>query len=132
VSSSTAGAIGAYSLSYTRVSDSVEGCEEAFVVKGIVASQTTGPNDCTVTQNAQADRFQIFLRAGSTVTIEAEDLSYSYHVLSLSKPSGEILATATSAGYVDTVIFTALADSYYRIDVGNAGENGAQYILRVK
>lgn len=124
---------GSFSINIVPASEIVRGCEKVFVSRGVSTYQVTQSNDCLISTFGNADRFQIFLQQGSPVTVSVNDQTYSNHPLSLLDASGEIVMKGYYAGnYLDALQFTASSNGFYTIEVSNAGEDGAAYILSVK
>ncbi len=123
---------GAYVVSFRRTDEMVDGCEEAFVMRGIVSEQLTTFSDCKISDWEQADRFKVYLRSGVPVSVHLDDLSYSDHGLSLWNPAGAIVALgSTPSSYRHTLTFTPTITGYYRIEVSNYGDGGAMYNITV-
>ncbi|HVF40048.1 MAG TPA: hypothetical protein VM939_09110 [Gemmatimonadaceae bacterium] len=132
VTSKSPGVVGSYSLSYMAVSEGVDGCEEAFIARGVHTVQHTTFSDCEITLVDRADRFYMYLLEGSKVTFVVEDLSYSGHLLTVWNPKGEQVGKSTTTGWVETLVFTATAEGYYAIDISNYGDSGAEYMMSVQ
>lgn len=133
VRSATFASVGTFFLRMEPTTDNVDGCEDVFMVRGILNRQLTTSTDCPLGEVEHTDRFFIYLLAGAQVTIEAEDLSYSDHPISISTREGAILSAAqTSSGYVNSLTFIAPVSAFYRVDIANRGDDGAAYILKVR
>ncbi len=70
------------------------------------------------------------MKAGSAITVQVEDLSYSGPGLELITPNGDHISAAQIGFYTDSLSYTALVDGYYVINVTSTDEN--QYVLSVR
>jgi hypothetical protein len=131
-SSSKPGAIGSYSLSYRLANSDAEGCEEAFIVRGITARGVVTEGDCVLQPNEFSDRFRIYLDAGSRVEIRVEDFSYSFPTVQIVGPDGSSAIAYAGGGYVTKLGFEAPVDGYYTVLVGLLNETGVQYEITVR
>jgi hypothetical protein len=129
-SSSKLVAGGQYAVSYSSASNEVEGCEDVFIVRGVITAQATTAGDCMVTQFALADRFTMYLEAGSPVTIQVDDDSYSGPNVEVTTPSGAMMRGTFTAPYVATLTFVAPVSGYYTLHVGLTNDYGSYYTLR--
>ena len=125
-----ADALGGYNVSFGKFPSSVDGCEEAFIARGVTTHQSVRPNDCLNSPEERADRFQIYLKAGSAITVQVQDLSYSGPGLELITPNGDHISAAQIGFYTASLSYTALVAGYYVINVTSTDEN--QYVLSVR
>lgn len=126
-------AVGSYSISFKKVPEKVDRCEEVFIVLGIVTEQQSAATDCAFSQSEQSHRFRIYLKTGTTLGIRVDDLSYSDHGITLTSASGEVVASgANTSPYVYSLAFSVREDGYYTLDISNRGEFGAQYRMTVQ
>ena len=103
-----------------------------FIRRGVTKYQETSNGDCVASSAENADRFHIYLEAGSRLTVGVDDLSYSEHGLWLTDADRKIVAVADAAiPYVDTLNFTAPASGYYVINVSGQVNDNAEYTLSV-
>jgi hypothetical protein len=132
VSSSKLGAGVRYNLAYRLASSDVESCEEAFIVRGFTTRGVVYSSDCIVSPNEFADRFRIYLEAGSQVEIRVEDYSYSGPNVRLVSPDGSIADAGPSGDYLTTLGYVAPVNGYYTVLVGLLNESGVQYEITVR
>jgi len=131
VSSSKAGATGAYGLSHSPASMEAERCEDTFITRGFESHGVVYFNDCALESNLYADRFRIYLDAGSRVEIVVDDYSYAGPNVELNGP-GDSHAFATSGGnYLTTLIYVARVSGYYTVSVGLLNES-VEYDITVR
>jgi hypothetical protein len=131
VSTSKPGTGGAFDATYFASSFSVDGCTEAFVVRGIDV-RGFAYSGCAPEADNPADRFRIFFEAGDPINIEVEDWSYSGPNIRLIAPDGSRLEAAAGANYLTTLRATAPVRGYYLVIVGLANESGLEYELRIR
>jgi hypothetical protein len=118
VSSSKAGATGAYSLVHTYATTEAERCEDTFITRGFKAHGVVYFNDCELESHAFADRFRIYLEAGSRVEIVVEDYSYAGPNVELNGPSDSHAFATSGANYLTTLVYVAPVTGYYTMSVG--------------
>lgn len=123
---------GAYTLSSSRTSSEVNGCEKVFVVFGLSTAQHVEPTDCPRAGGRRADRFTIYLAAGEFISvamtsqavdpyleIESVDPVTQQHV-----PVGS--NDNAASGTTDArFAFAAPRDAYYIIYAGTAADGQA-------
>ena len=131
VSTSKPGTGGAFNALYWASTFSVDGCAEAFVVRGIDV-RGTAYSGCAPEPDNPADRFRIYLEADDPITIEVEDWSYSGPNIRVIAPDGSRLEATPGANYLTTLRTTARVSGYYLVIVGLANESGLQYELRIR
>ena len=132
VSSSTVGATGGYNLSYRTTGTNVDGCEEAFIVRGITVRGVVESWDCTLSPDVFSDRFRIYLEAGSQVEILVRDFSYSGPNIELRGPDGSSASAGPGRDYLTKLVYLAPADGYYTVLVGLVNEYGVDYEITVR
>lgn len=117
VTSATPGAAGRYGISYAPGASDVGGCEVS-VARGISTSQTVTKGKCPAIGDVYADRYRIYLTAGSTVSIVLEDHSLSDNHMEIQDDAGNALALAVVKDYVEsTLSYTASVEGYHVISV---------------
>jgi len=126
------GATGAYDLSYKPVGTNVDRCEEAFIVRGITARGVVESGDCTLSPNVFADRFRIYLEAGSQVEIRVDDFSYSGPNIELRAPDGSSASAGPGGDYLTKLVYLVPVDGYYTVLVGLLNEYGVDYEITVR
>jgi hypothetical protein len=109
----------------------VDGCTEAFVVRGIDV-RGFAYSGCAPEADNPADRFRIFFEAGDPINIEVEDWSYSGPNIRVIAPDGSRLEATAGANYLTTLLATAPVRGYYLVIVGLANESGLEYELRIR
>jgi hypothetical protein len=132
VSSSKLGATGAYDLSYKPVGTNVDRCEEAFIVRGVPARGVVESWDCTLSPNVFADRFRIYLEAGSQVEIRVSDFSYSFPNIELRAPDGSSASAGPGGDDLTKLVYLVPVDGYYTVLVGLLDEYGVDYEITVR
>lgn len=125
---------GTYLVLVAAASPQTSACEETFIGAETVTDQATGAFDCQVDNNYAADRFKIYLNAGSSLVVETLDQSYSNHYLSLTNARGDIIATPGmgTKPYISTISFVAPVGGFYTIHVASQINDDAQYQLTVR
>jgi len=131
-SSSKLGAGGRYTLAYRPAGSDVESCEEAYIVRGTTVRGVVYASDCIVSPNEFADRFRIYLEAGSQVEIRVDDYSYSGPNIRLVSPDGSIAEAGPGGNYLTTLNYQAPVNGYYTVLVGLLNESGTQYEISVR
>ena len=132
VSSSKLGAGGRYALASRPASSDLENCEEAYIVRGTTVRGVVYGTDCIVAPNEYADRFRIYLEAGSQVEIRVDDYSYSGPNVRIVGPNGSVAEAGAGANYLTTLNYQAPVNGYYTVLVGLFNELGAQYEITVR
>ena len=122
---------GAYTFTQGAVGE-VTGCVAPFITKGAQAAQTITAEDCLI-DGYYSDQYQIYLKAGESVTITQAGTGHTNYIL-LFDPAGEIVdggGTATS-GANAVVEYTAETAGFHTIDAStyNTREVGA-YTLTI-
>jgi hypothetical protein len=110
----------------------VDGCEEAFVVRGITTRGVVEASDCTLSPDVFSDRFRIYLEAGSRVEILVRDYSYSGPNIELHAPDGTYASAGPGRDYLTKLVYSAPVDGYYTVLVGLLNEDGIDYEITVQ
>jgi len=131
VSSSKPGGSGSFDVVYNLTSADVDGCAEAFVVRGVTL-RGTAYSGCAPEADNPADRYRIYLEAGDQIEIQVLDFSYSGPNIRMIMPDGRRLEAAAGNNYLTTMVTTAPASGYYLVMVGLVYETGLQYELRIR
>jgi len=121
VSSTDAGATGAYTITNAPVAD-ITGCATVFATTGSETSQQVTDTDCAFPVDGGAffsDQYTIFLAAGQSVAITEAPEAFDAFI-TLIGPDGEVVATQDQGGGGDaeTLEFTAEVAGFYVIDAG--------------
>ena len=132
VASSKPGTGGVFDVAYSITSGDVDGCDEAFVVRGIIQRGVVNSLACAPDPFSPADRFRINVAAGQSIDMQVEDFSYSGPNIRVIGPDGHVYQSSYTANYVASLSFTAPADGYYLVLVGLVNEMGVQYELRIR
>ncbi len=125
-------AMGSYSLNVRKSTSLVTDCEEAYIGRGTTTYQATGGFDCVVSTTQSADRFRVYLLAGSVLEVLVDDLSYSDHLLSLTDASGRSVGVTTADTYLQLLKATVSVSGFYTINVLNFANDYAEYTLTVR
>ena len=131
VSSSRPGTSGTFDVRYNYNVFVVDGCAEAFAVRGIDV-RGIAYSGCAPEADNPADRFRIYFEAGDPINIEVEDWSYSGPNIRMIAPDGQQLEAAAGANYLTRMQTTAPVSGYYLVMVGLAHESGLEYELRIR
>lgn len=131
VSPSKPGTSGSFNVLYNPTTPDVDGCAEAFVVRG-VAFRGTAYFGCAPETDNPADRYRIFLKAGDQVDIQVDDWSYSGPNIRMIMPDGRRLEATPDGNYLTRMTTTAPLSGYYLVMIGLAHEAGVQYELRIR
>jgi hypothetical protein len=132
VSSPKLGAGGRYHLAYRLTSSDVQSCEEAFIVRGITVRGVVSSSDCAPSPDELADRFRIYLEAGSQIEIRVEDFSYSGPNVRIVAPDGSIGDAGPGGNYLTRLGYVAPVNGYYTVLVGLLNEYGVLYEITVR
>lgn len=117
VTSAAPGAVGRYEVSYASGSSTLGGCEVS-IVRGISTAQTFSGGECPQIGGLYLDRYRIYLRARSTVSIVLDDYSLSDNQMHIEDDNGNVLAHAVIKDYVQSTLdYTADVDGYYVISI---------------
>ena len=117
VTSTAAEAIGRYDISYRGDIPDAAGCEFS-IVRGGSSAKSFMERKCPQIAGLNVDRYRIYLKAGSTVSIVLEDHSLSDNHMEIQDDAGKALAQAVYRNYVvSTLDYTASADGYYVISI---------------
>lgn len=122
---------GAYTLSSSATSSSIDTCEEVFIVPGITTAQTLLGSDCVIGPYYSDDVY-VLLSAGQTITVSMNSTAFDTY-LEIYGASGLLLdndnrdASTTDA----QLIFTAPANGVYLIGPTSAiaGATGAYTLI---
>lgn len=131
VSSSKPGMSGSFDVLYYATPLNVDGCAEAFVVRGATARGTVSTG-CAPEADNPAARFRISLEAGDPIDIQVDDFSYSGPIIRMIMPDGHYVEVPAGANYLTALHTTAPANGYYLVMVGLVHEAGLQYELRIR
>ena len=124
-------ALGKYRISYEAASG-LTGCEEWFAVRGVVANRDFSAKPCDSPGDPYGDRYKIFMKAGSSVSIAVIDLGYSVWTVGLFDASGSPLVDGSAAGPYEMFLkFTAPKDGFYTIRV-NSTDAYSEYRLSIQ
>jgi hypothetical protein len=88
--------------------------------------------DCSFTPNVFADRFRIYLEAGSQVEIRVSDFSYSFPNIELRAPDGSSASAGPGGDYLTKLVCLVPVDGYYTVLVGLLNEYGVDYEITVR
>jgi hypothetical protein len=129
VTSMEPGGTGAYEVSYAIAASGADGCEIS-IARGVSTSRSVSSGDpCTLKGALPADRYRIYMTAGSTLSVLLEDFSLSDNRFELQDDNGRLQAPGVVRNYVESTIdFTARDAGYYVIFV----QVYEQYFLRVR
>jgi hypothetical protein len=131
-SSTKLDASGSYNVSYQPTSSSVDGCEEAFIVRGVTARGVVYGSDCFQLPSEFSDRFRIYLEAGVRVHIRVDDFSYSGPSVAIVDPDGRSVRADAGTNYLTTLVYEAPVDGYYVVLVGLLNETEVEYEITVR
>ena len=131
VSSAKPATGGTFDVRYNLSGFAVDGCTEAFVVRGIDVRGTVS-SGCAPEADNPAARFRIYFEAGDPINIEVEDWSYSGPNIRLITPDGSQSEVGPGPNYLTRMQTTAAISGYYLVIVGLAHESGLQYELRIR
>jgi hypothetical protein len=125
---------GAYTLSSSQVSSSVENCSDVFIARGVTTDQTLAPTDCSNNGFLSDDVF-IFIQAGQSITVSMNSTSFDayleiYSRQGLVASNDDKDATTTNA----QITFSATSSDYYLISPtsklsGAPGATGAYTLI---
>jgi hypothetical protein len=124
---------GTYTLGTTAAPSSLEGCAQAWVVPGVSTTQELTSADSCHLYYGLADRFQIYLHAGQTITIRQASPTFDTLLLLLD-PNGWTVAYNDDAdGLNSRITFTAYSAGTYSILASSfGGSSGGSYTLSVQ
>jgi hypothetical protein len=88
--------------------------------------------DCSFTPNVFADRFRIYLEAGSQVEIRVSDFSYSFPNIELRAPDGSSASAGPGGDDLTKLVYLVPVDGYYTVLVGLFNEYGVDYEITVR
>ncbi len=139
VSSTQPHITGSYHLSVTTASAVTTGCEKTFIAPETITQQVTDSHDCKeddVYDISSWDQFKVYLKTGTTLSVEVADVSYLKHHLVLQNAREEIVAVAgvsNSTYPVSTISFVAPVPGFYTVRVASErGDDNAEYRLTLK
>lgn len=137
--SSYAPITGAYSISSSTTTNSVNGCELVFVVKNVSTTQSVDAGDCLLTappaSPVYADRYRIFLRSGQSITVTMTSTAVDAFLDLIRFNDGARVASNDNKDATTKdarISFTAGSSDYYTIFAGTgvASQTGT-YILTI-
>jgi hypothetical protein len=124
---------GAYTVSTTAASGSLEGCARAWVVPGLSTTQELTAADTCHSLYSLGDRFMVYLHAGQTITIRQASPTFDTLLLLLD-PNGWTAAYNDDAdGLNSRITFTASqAGAYSILALSYSGYGQGSYTLSVQ
>jgi hypothetical protein len=124
-SAAQSGDMGKYRMSFEAAAAGT-GCDTRFTARGIEIDLELVAKPCDTREEQYGDRYRIFLKAGSALTIKVTDLSYSGWFINLYDSDNGAVAAGVVTGPYETVLqFDAIADGYYTIRIRSGDENGS-------
>jgi hypothetical protein len=120
---------GNYTVEVHLTSNDSGGCSGTFVTRGILTSQVIGPSDCRRSDAEVERRFRIFLKAGETISVSIDDLSYSGVLGEITDATGKPVPGMTGSS---KLTFTSPADGFYAIDVYGIESEENSFRLRIQ
>lgn len=126
------GVTGAYSLSSSATSSSINNCEDVFIVRGLSTAQTLQASDCVIGSFYSDDVF-IFLTAGQTITVSMNSTEFDTY-LEIYGPTGAFAADNDDRDAATTdaqIVYTAPTDGFYLIapTSANTSTTGAYTLI---
>lgn len=117
VTSVDAEAVGRYAISYGPGSSDIGGCEVS-IARGISTAQNFTGGKCPQIGDRYVDRYRVYLKAGSAVSIILDDYSLSDNHMEIQDDAGHPVAPAVVKDYVrSTIDYAARVDGYYVISL---------------
>jgi hypothetical protein len=124
------GATGLYSLGMTR--DEGDPCSERFTVAGASLNGHMMPKACDTTVYAHGDQYTIFLSAGSTLTVDLLDNTYSAWRIELYDSNDAFVGIgSTTAPYHEQLKFNVPRDGFYTIKI-MCGDSEGSYSMDIR
>ena len=135
-SSFDAGATGSYSLSSAGTSVDIAGCEEVYIVRGLITTQNVQTTDCVDSSGPYyGDAVIIFLVAGQQLTISMNSTAFDAY-LELYNDAGGLVAFNNNANGSTTnaqIVYTPTASGYYVMFAStNLASTTGAYTLQIQ
>ena len=135
VRSNQGGIGGQFIVGYDRVNGDPTTCEPTFMPLGATTSvMGIAAGDCVVSTMRVDDRFRVWIRGGTTVLVNLEDMSYDDHDFEMLDPTEKTIVGASQwgGGYDYVLTYTAPADGFYVIHIYGNPNGGQQYKLSLR
>lgn len=126
--------LGAYTLSSSQVSSSIENCSDAFITRGVTTDQTLAATDC-VNGGFLSDDVFVFVQAGQSITVSMNSTSFDpyleiYSRTGLVASNDDKDSTTTNS----QITYTSTSTDYYLISPtsklsGTPGATGAYTLI---